>query len=132
MTSHVNVTYDPGSVRAEAEKTLNKEKAAKTPGDWKGVDTGAPKLPASQAFCDRLSAAARERGRPLTAEEITLIGEGKPLPPVAKVPTVQGVEARLGVLEASVRLLTEMLLERLSALEQKSVPPHMRQVEKRG
>jgi hypothetical protein len=81
----------------------------------------------TELLCDRLAAAAKERGRPLTAEENALIVEGKPLPPVVK----KDREKTLADLEATVRALTE----RLDALEQaqkSSTPVHMVNVEKRS
>ena len=78
-------------------------------------------------FCDRLAAAAKDRGRPLTAEEIEKIGKGETLPPVVKAPTVKTIEDQLMSLEATVRTLAE----RLESLEKKSVPPHLKGVERR-
>lgn len=118
MPSHVNIAYTPRAVPVQQLPPSGPSRSQR-------------EQPQQDAHCARLAAAAAERGRPLTAEEITLVGEGKPLPPVDKVPSVKSIEERLGVLEASVRLMTEMLIERISALEKNSAPVHMAKVERR-
>ena len=116
MPSHMNLVSSTEDMRAQVEKTLNAESTSFPP---------APKRqPASQEYCDRLAAAAKERGRPLTPTEIELVGKGEPLPPVVKKDRAK----TLADLEAAVRVLTE----RLEALEKKSVAPHMKGVERRG
>lgn len=131
MSSHVNLVVS-GDIRAQHEKTLNAERAIR-PGEWGGPDTTA-NLRAMKAgvdptkdLCDRLAAAAKERGRPLTTEESAKIYRGETLPPVT---VAKPVKDRVGELEATVRLLTE----RLDALEQaqkSSTPSHLAKVERR-
>lgn len=119
MPSHVNIVTSGVSAAKQYEEMLNREAAAPHPGQWRGVDTRAPKLPASKEYLDRLEAAARERGRPLTAEENEKIIRGETLPPVVKPVTVKSLEARITELEAQVA-------------EFQKVPVALRGIEKRG
>jgi hypothetical protein len=78
----------------------------------------------SPDLCDRLAAAAKERGRPLTPTEYALVAQGKSLPPVLK----KEREKTLADLEAIVRSLTERL-DAVEAAQKKSVAPHLRERE---
>jgi len=106
-------TEDP---RAEFERELNLN-ASETQNEWRrsgAVDTrvNAMRLKATRgnptgSLCDRLAAAAKLRGRPLTPPEIELVGRGVELQPVReperpKTPqeVIRELEARVRALEA--------------------------------
>jgi len=112
MNSHINLTTGGEDSRARFEKELNERMALKP-----GVDFGGPDCTANlrrmqtsggrhtDELCDRLAAAAKERGRPLTAEEIEIVGRHGTLPPVVRVEHPQTFEERFAELEQRVNAL---------------------------
>jgi hypothetical protein len=131
MPSHANLGTSTEDARANHEKTLNAEHAPRS-GDFFGPDAGANlrnrevNRKKTEALCEQLAAAARERGRPLTTEETALVVEGKSLPLVAR----KEREKTLAELEATVRVLTERL-DVLEQAQKSSTPVHMAKIERR-
>jgi hypothetical protein len=117
MTDHVNLVMPKtGDARANLERELNLN-AGEVQKEWResgAVDTrvNTMRLKATNGnpnpdLCDRLAAAAKERGRPLTPKEIELVGRGEELPPVATSDRAKTAQEVIAVLEARVRPLEE-------------------------
>ena len=125
-TDRVTITYDQAEAIRKAGDRSPLIRSTPRPGEWKGPDVRAnlelnrsTKGRHSDELCDRLAAAAKERGRPLTQEEQDIINRGGELSPVVRTAPAKTDAQRIAELE-----------EKVAKLE--APAPHLRRVEKRG